>query len=105
MDLLAALRTTVVSPEVVADIPPVRNFLEKHRSFIEGLGLGDELQKLGIGANKQKKQAAQPEAKPTRTPVVVITRIHGPANEPKVVPVLESALDKKSVGLLKGLIE
>lgn len=103
LDALVIVHSVVTAAAAIAKIPAVKKFVNKHRGLFKTLGLDKKLKRLGIklpSANPDKPG----EPASTSTPVTVMVRLRGSAANPRVTPVLEAALDKKTASRLKALI-
>ncbi len=96
MDALLGLHTTVISLSVIGSIPGVREALEKS-------GIGKELKRFGITLPGTKNDKAENTGS-ARTPVTVIVKLNGNVSSPRIEPVLEVSLDKRTAAHLKSLM-
>ncbi|GEM_PF-581051 len=105
LDLLAGIRAEIPQGlRRLGRIPAVQDALKKHRGLLEATGLGKELKRFGIKVPDGKK--SQPETSPASVaPMVVFLKIRGPLSEPKVRPVLEPTLNRKTLSRLKYLMD
>ncbi len=104
INALLSMQTRVFEDLPIGNIPAVKDFLKQHEGFLKALGVDKELGKYGI----KLPQSEQRETKPSEqkmTPVTLIFTLRGSIHTPKVVPVLESSLDKNTLARIKKLSE
>jgi hypothetical protein len=105
LDLLAGITAEVPSSiRELGRIPAVQDALKKHSGLLKATGLTKELKRLGF---KVPDNGTSPsETSPTKVaPIVVFLKIKGPLSEPRVSPVLESVLDRKTLSRIKYLMD
>jgi hypothetical protein len=103
LDAFAGIQTYTAVGSALNKIPAVNEAIKKHGDLLKITGLDRELKRLGIGDDSGEAKT-QGDAAVKKTPVTLLLKIHGRAEQPDIVPVLENTLSKETVTNLKSLI-
>jgi uncharacterized protein involved in outer membrane biogenesis len=103
LDAFAGIQTYTAVVGALGKIPAVNEAIKKHGDLLKITGLDKELKRFGIGEDSGEAKT-QGDATVKKTPVTLLLKIHGKAEQPDIMPVLENALSKETVTSLKSLI-
>jgi hypothetical protein len=105
LDLIAAIRGATAVGTAIGKIPGVPELIKKHEGLLKATGLDKELKRFGIEVPGSDKKNGEAQNQSKATPITVILKIQGPSSGPRMIPMLESTMDKGSLTRLKSLLE
>ncbi|MEW6350770.1 MAG: DUF748 domain-containing protein [Thermodesulfobacteriota bacterium] len=108
LELLVGVHTRVAFDNPLNKVPGLKDMVEKqaekHKDVLKMIGIDKDLKRLGIDVSGSEK-GQKPSANGGGRPLTVILRVHGPASDPKVLPVLESSIEPQTRAKLNALIK
>jgi hypothetical protein len=102
LNVTMGLQTMTGAGQAIGRIPEVQKLVKRHEGLLKIMGLDKELQRFGIQQGSGGEASTETDS--NKTPITIMVKLSGPLNQPKVSPVLESALDRNVGAKLKALL-
>ncbi|MDQ1238561.1 MAG: hypothetical protein QG577_746, partial [Thermodesulfobacteriota bacterium] len=103
LNATVSVQTRLFENIPLGKIPEIQKLVKQNEGWLKATGLDKELKKFGIKPPENQTGESPKTPDENIAPTTILFKMQGSIHSPKLIPVLESSLDKQTIDKLKNL--